>query len=292
MVPSGRVKRWLVATGAVALAAYGEATYADPGSPQVSPVRAAREDAQRLGEQLRDLDREAAPEPGAGPSSWTVEPGRGDPRQADASACLDRGVAAYHAHDLARAIGELVAASRLVPSWPDPYRWLALAEAEAGDCPSAAINVAAFAARVAPGDRRLPELSALRDRCLHTGELHVESAPTGATIRVDDGPPVGTTAQRLTLRAGAHTISVEKPGFEPGSQRVEVDPLAVRYARFALTAERPPPLAQRWWFWAAIGGGIVATILVLNAAHEASQPLGRSAGGLPGVTCDASGCHP
>jgi hypothetical protein len=287
--------RWLVATGAVALAAgYGEATYADPASPQVSPARRAWEDAQRLGEQLRDLDRQAAPEPGAGPPSPAAVEPPGDPRRTDASACLDRGVAAYRARDFARAIGELVAASRLMPGWPDPYRWLALAEAESGDCPSAVLNIAAFAARVAPGDRRLPELSALRDRCLHTGELRVDSAPTGATVRVDDGPPVGATPQRLTLRAGVHAISVEKLGFEPGSQRVEVDPFGVRYAHFALTAERAPPVVERWWFWAAIGAGVVLTAIVVSAASETPQTPGRSATSpnvLPGVTCDAHGCH-
>jgi len=287
--------RWLVATGVVALAGSGEATYADPASPQVSPTRRAWEDAQRLGEQLRDLDRAAAPEPGAGPPSPAGEPRPGDPRQADASACLDRGVAAYRARDFARAVGELVAASRLVPGWPDPYRWLALAQAESGDCPSAAINVAAFAACVAPGDPRLPELSALRDRCLRTGELRIDSAPTGATIRVDDGPPVGTTSQRLTLRAGVHTVTVEKPGFEPGSQQVEVDPLGVRYARFALTAEHDRPVVQRWWLWAAIGVGVVATAIVLSASHDTTQrpeqPATPPPNVLPGVTCNALGCH-
>lgn len=284
--------RWLVATGAAALAVgYGGATFADPASPQVSPDRRAWEDAQRLGEQLRDLDRQAAPEPAGPPSPAAVEPRSGDPRQTDASACLGRGVAAYRAHDFARAIGELVAASRLMPGWPDPYRWLALAQAESGDCASAVINIAAFTARVAPGDRGMPELSALRDRCLHTGELRVDSVPAGAAIRVDDGPPVGTTSQRLTLRTGVHTVTVEKLGFEPGSQRVEVDPFSVRYARFALTAERDPPVAERWWFWAAIGGGIVATILAVSSAHDTPQTSGRSSG-LPGVTCGAAGCHP
>jgi hypothetical protein len=287
--------RWLVATAAAALAAAsGEAAYADPGSPQVSPVRGAREDAQRLGEQLRDLDREGPSQPDAvpPPAPPAVEPRPGDPRQADASACLDRGIAAYRARDFARAIGELVAASRLLPDWPDPYRWLALAEAESDDCSSAVINIAAFAARVAPGDRRIPELSALRERCLGTGALRVDSAPAGATIRVDDGPPLGTTSQRLTLRVGVHTVTVEKPGFETGSQRVEVGPLDVRYASFALTAAHDRPLVQRWWLWAAIGAGVVVTAIVIGAPHDPAQHPDPPQHGLPGVICDAGGCHP
>jgi len=283
----GRIMRWLVATGvAVVAAAYGEAASADPESPQVSPIRGAREDAQRLGEQMRDLDREAAPEPGAGPPSPAVAPRRGgDPRQADASACLDRGIAAYRARDFTRAIGELVAASRLVPGWPEPYRWLALAQAQTDDCPSALINIDAFAARLAPGDRRNSELSALRDRCLHTGELRVDSAPAGATIRVDDGPPVGTTSQRLMLRAGVHTVTAEKPGFEPGSQRVEIEPLGVRYTRFDLTVAHDRPLVQRWWLWAGLAVGAAAAIgLAVEATRGSNHGLG--------VTCDATGCHP
>jgi hypothetical protein len=285
--------RSLVAIGvAVVAAASGEATYADPGSPQVSPTRSAREDAQRLDEQLRDLDREA-PEPGpVPPSPAAVEPRARDPRQAGAAACLDRGVAAYRARDFTRAIGELVAASRLLPGWPEPYRWLAQAQVESDDCPSAVINVDAFAARVAPGDRRLPELSALRDRCLHTGVLRVDSAPAGAMIRVDGGPPVGTTSRRVTLRTGVHTVTVEKPGFETGSQRVEVEPLGTHYTSFALTPEHDPPLAQRWWLWVAIGAGVVATIVLIDASHETTQrPELRSPSGLPRMTCDAAGCH-
>ena len=204
--------RSLVATGVAVLAASAAVTYADPGSPQVSPARRAWEDAQRLGEPLRDLDREAAPAPGAPPSP-AVEPRPGDPRQADASACLDRGVAAYRARDFGRAIGELVAASRLLPGWPDPYRWLALAQAESDDCPSAVINIDAFAARVAPGDHRMPELAALRDRCLHTGVLRVDSAPAGATIRACGvGIRCLPVPRRQRDRAGCHEPSHHAAG--------------------------------------------------------------------------------
>jgi hypothetical protein len=288
--------RWLVATGvAVVAAAFGEAS-ADPASPQVSPIRGAREDAQRLGEQLRDLDREPAPEPGPVPPSPADPRHGGDPRLADASACLERGAAAYRARDFTRAIGELVAASRLVPGWPDPYRWLALAEAEADDCPSALRNVAAFASRVAPGDGRLPELGALRDRCLHTGALRVDSVPGGALVRIDDGRLLATTAQRLTLPAGVHTVTVEKPGFEPRSQRVEVEPLGIRYTRFELTVAHDRPLARRWWAWTALGVAAVAvTVLAIDASHRTAppQPPGSEPPppSLPGVTCDAGGCH-
>ncbi|HEX7837652.1 MAG TPA: hypothetical protein VF469_09330, partial [Kofleriaceae bacterium] len=43
--------------------AHGGGVHADPGTPQISPVHGQREDAQRLTEQLRGLDRASPPEP-------------------------------------------------------------------------------------------------------------------------------------------------------------------------------------------------------------------------------------
>jgi hypothetical protein len=54
--------RALVATGlALLVLAHPGPVYADPDAPQVSPHRGRGEDAQRLSEQLRDLDREPPP---------------------------------------------------------------------------------------------------------------------------------------------------------------------------------------------------------------------------------------
>lgn len=71
--------RWLVATG-LALAATG-AVHADPAVPQLNPQPARREDAQRLREQLRVLDREPPPPAQtmattSGPSAPPVPPPR------------------------------------------------------------------------------------------------------------------------------------------------------------------------------------------------------------------------
>jgi len=53
--------RSLVATGlALLVAAHAGPVRADPGSPQLAPLHRQREDAQRLGEQLRGLDGQAA----------------------------------------------------------------------------------------------------------------------------------------------------------------------------------------------------------------------------------------
>jgi hypothetical protein len=65
-----RIVRALVATVAVAvtaMAAHAGAAHADPTTPQLTPLRGQREDAQRLTEQLRALDREQPPAPAPPP---------------------------------------------------------------------------------------------------------------------------------------------------------------------------------------------------------------------------------
>jgi hypothetical protein len=79
---------------------------------------------------------------------------------------LDRGVAAYRAGELSRARAELTAASALAPDRPNPYRWLALTEVALGDCAAARIHVERFLSRVPPEDPRIPEVAALRERCV------------------------------------------------------------------------------------------------------------------------------
>jgi len=54
--------RWQVAFGAW-LAALPGPVRADPAVPQISPLHGQREDAQRIGEQQRELDGERAPAP-------------------------------------------------------------------------------------------------------------------------------------------------------------------------------------------------------------------------------------
>lgn len=247
--------RSLVATGLAVLATVqGVGAHADPAAPEAGSLRSHREDAERMAAPLRDLDRAAAAEPGPGPGRPAVPPAAGgDPHRADAAARLDRGLAAYRGADYAHAIGELVEASRLSPDWPEPYRWLALAEIELDDCASAMLNVAAFAARVPPGDHRVPELAALRVRCLH------------------------------------------RPGFGFGAQPGAVDSLQAREASGAPSGAHDRPLIERWWLWAAVGLATATVVGVIWATSGSGSGSGTGAGGdhgLPGVTCDATGCHP
>ena len=211
-----------------------------------------------------------------------------DPAEARALDHLDSGVAAYRAGDYERARTELTAASALAPDRPNPYRWLALAEAALGDCPGARIHVEAFLSRVAPEDPRVPEVVALRERCLGTGQVTVTSTPAGAAIRLDGGPPIATTpVRRLAMRTGPHRIVLEKPGYAPLSHDFTVAASGETLQSFALAELAPAtPLVRRWWFWAAVGAAAVA-------AAGATYALTRGGDArLPLVTCDPAGCRP
>jgi hypothetical protein len=78
---------------------------------------------------------------------------------------LDRGVAAFHAKDFARAHREFLAAHELAPDRANPYRWLALTEVQLGQCPRALGNIEEFLARVKPDDPRIDEMTRLRAMC-------------------------------------------------------------------------------------------------------------------------------
>jgi hypothetical protein len=85
--------------------------------------------------------------------------------EAAAQLHLDRGVAAFRAHDYALAHRELQAARELAPDRPNPYRWLALTEVQLGDCAPALVNIGEFLARVPSTDPRVPEMIRLRALC-------------------------------------------------------------------------------------------------------------------------------
>ncbi|HEY0476313.1 MAG TPA: PEGA domain-containing protein, partial [Kofleriaceae bacterium] len=204
-----------------------------------------------LAAQLAAAVGHAAP---AAPAPPALAPAPPDPAEARALDHLDRGVAAYRAGDYERARAELVAASALAPDKPNPYRWLALSEVALGDCASALIHVESFLSRVAPADPRVAEVVALRERCVDTAVVRVSSTPSGASLRLDGGPPAATTPARLAMRTGHHRIVVEKPGFQSESHDLDVPATGELFQSYTLREPRPPPpLVRRWWFWTAVG---------------------------------------
>jgi len=216
-----------------------------------------------------------------------------DPVDDSAAVHLERGIAAYRARDFGRAMAELLQANRQAPDLADALRWIALTEAEIDDCRSALINIEIFVPLVPADDPRVPELVAVRDRCRSTGNVTVDSTPSGAAVRVDRGPVIGATpVTRLAMRAGHHTLSVEKPGFEPQSRDIDVRALANDRASFALGLAHTTLVTQRWWFWVGVGVATIGlTALALDARPGESHPTPTQPG-FPSVTCNASGCHP
>lgn len=201
---------------------------------------------------------------------------------------LDRGVAAFHAGDYATAHRELRAAHELVPDLPNPYRWLAFTEVQLGDCRSALVNIDGFLSRTRPDDPRRAELRRLYELCAQTGVLAIASRPTGAALRID-GALVGTTPYRaLSMRAGAHLIVAEHPGFDPAERSVVV-PAA---GQLAVTLELSPAVpartsvVHRWWFWPAVAG---AALVVAGGAYVLAT-RGDGISELPPITCRPTGC--
>jgi len=211
---------------------------------------------------------------------------RADATETAAQVHLDRGVAAFERGDYVIAHRELVAARDLVPHKPNPYRWLALAEVQLGDCTQAVTNIDAFGKRVVAGDPRLAELARLRDLCQRTGILQVTTKPD-ATLRID-GKVVGKSPYRaLSMRSGEHRILAERAGFVTAERSVVVT--AGHELTLHLDLASPArPITRRWWFWAiAAGTTVAAAATVFIIASDGSEPSR-----LPSIRCDDAGCRP
>jgi len=218
----------------------------------------------------------------------TTTAAHADPVEDRALAHLDRGVAAFRAGDFARARAEVAEAQRLAPDRPNPYRWLAKTEAELGDCRSALVHIESFLSRVPADDPRVTEVIAVRDRCVSTGTLRVDSTPSGAAIHVDGGAAISRTpTPDLAIGVGMHRLTVAKPGYVAQQAPLEVRAMGVTYAHYTLVAERAErPVHRRWWFWAAAAA-------VAITAGGVTYALTRDGDArLPPVICDAGGCHP
>lgn len=207
------------------------------------------------------------------------------PTEVAAQRHLDRGIAAFQRGEYSVALRELGAARDLVPHKPNPYRWLALAEIQLGDCVHAVANIDAFVSRAPPGDARLSELGRLRELCQRTGILQVTATPE-ATLRID-GAIVGKTPFRaLSMRAGAHRVAAERPGFVTASRSVVVT--AGRELTVHLELSPPSqPMTRRWWFWTIAAGSALAagTIVFLVAGGDDDARL-------PPIHCGPDGCRP
>jgi hypothetical protein len=208
-----------------------------------------------------------------------------DPERA-AQARLDRGVAAYEAHDYPRAAIEFAAAAALVPDRANPHRWLGLTRLQLGDCAGAVPELDAFLTRAAADDPRVAEVVRLREECRRTGMLAVASSPPGAAVRLDGGAVLGLTPYRgPSTPVGAHLLAVEKDGYQPATRSVIV-PAADTLTVDLHLAPRASS-SSRWWVWAALGvGAVIVTGAALALRHDGTSTL-------PPVRCDGAGmCTP
>ena len=168
---------------------------------------------------------------------------------------LDRGIAAFEAKDFHLAHREFTRAHDLVPDRANPFRWLALAEIQLGDCGAAVPHIAAFLARVPKTDPRAAEMTRWRDFCARKPVSPAPHMPGGA------GTPPGTaTGTQVT---GTRDLGATPP------------PPAAR-----------TPLHERWWFWPLVGTAAVAvTGAIVYTATDGDAST------LPPVRCDNTGCR-
>ena len=100
--------------------------------------------------------------------------------------------------------------------------------------------------------------------------LHVDSAPAGAIVTIDD-VDVGPTPVDVLRAAGSYRVQVRQHGYVAYDTRV----LAHAGEPITLSASLPlekPSLTQRWWFWTAAGvvvaGGAALTYAVTRPTPQ------------------------
>jgi hypothetical protein len=217
----------------------------------------------------------------------SARPVRADAVAAAAQVHLDRGIAAFERKDFVAAHREFVACHELVPDRPNPYRWLALAEIQLGDCAAALDHIDGFIERVPATDPRVPEMARWRELCRRTGSLKVDAVPGPVTLRID-GSVVGRTPYHArSLAAGRHVIVGERAGYRSATRTIELSPGGDLELRLELSPRRTP-ITRRWWFWPTVGGAALAI------ADDVFYATGRgdAATALPPITCDLAGCRP
>ena len=217
----------------------------------------------------------------AGTGAWA------DPVEDAAQVHLDRGIAAFEKGDYIAAHRELLAANELVPAKPNPYRWLALAEVQLGDCARARVNIEAFLVRVADDDPRRAEMLRLRELCARTGSVKIDTTPERAQLRID-GAHVGSAPYRSgAFAVGNHQIVAEAPGHDALSRSLVVTAGGEHQVHLVLEP-RAKPVTRRWWFVPAlVGAAAVVTGAIIFATRDDDD-----AATLPGIMCDATGCRP
>lgn len=127
------------------------------------------------------------------------------------------GEKAYKAADYTTAYTHFKKAYELIPNIHAQY-WMAMSQSYGSD-PTGAYDalVAIFEApdKAKLGDEKLDAANArLEELKKSPASLNVTSTPSGATVSIDGTAKPGETPATLSVTAGAHHISVMKPGYE------------------------------------------------------------------------------
>lgn len=111
-----------------------------------------------------------------------------------------------------------------------------------------------------------------------TGQLRVVSDPPGAAVTID-GDKAGATPWEQSVLAGAHSVTVERPGYRRETVSVQVEKDATATVDLALVAVR-----RRWPLTLVAAGfiaaGTGAVLLVLDEdCNDVSGPCATGAAG-------------
>jgi len=197
--------------------------------------------------------------------------------QDEATRVLAKAVQLMDSGRSAEARVELEKVIQLVPDKPNPYRLLGIVDFRLGRCQEAIGELEAFLGKVGSDDRRVPEVTSIRDKCKadlapKLGTLIVDSTPHGAKVRLDDehSEPVGTTPYtNNALPVGPHVVFVEHDGFRSSSRGFTLQKSEKLRLEFGLQKESDAvvsvkvlpagkPVYRRGWFWGVVGGVVVA----------------------------------
>lgn len=175
-------------------------------------------------------DAQAAPKAAKAPK--TAGPTASDPTGGDAAGApagpdaktkktardeYAAGEKAYKAADYSGAYTHFKKAYDLIPNIHAQY-WMAMSESYGSDTTAAYDGlVAIFEApdKSKLGDEKLDAANARLEELKKTpASLNVTSTPPGATVSIDGTAKPGETPSTLSVTAGAHHITVMKPGYE------------------------------------------------------------------------------
>ncbi len=162
------------------------------------------------------------------------------------------------------------------------------------------VEVGAFGARLtqdckdcssAKAESRLASMvksAVLQSAALPRGVLELRTDPPGAIVFID-GTELGITPYKRSIFVGKHKVVVRHTGYrsqqleasisEGKKQHLELKMLSGSEPTTVVVVERErTPVYKKWWFWTAIGGGVLAAGaitagIVIGTRGTGSPPL-------------------